>query len=171
MTLGDGADYVKTCFKHKVIPQIFGCPAFDQIEELKKKILANAASVSSTLGGGAHGLMGLTLNAADYDQVAPGTPFVRPPLPPAPVYPTPCTYIQGERIRQDYQRDISEFRQVVDVERALLTQIQGTFEEEYLAEILNQDSHILDGPISDIWDYLFAEYGQVDSGLLVCRTQ
>ena len=59
MTFGNVADYVKTCFKHKVIPQFFGCPAFEQIEELKKKIVANAASVSSTLGGGAHGLMGV----------------------------------------------------------------------------------------------------------------
>ena len=75
MSSGD-KDYVQTCFKHKVIPTIFGTPAFHQIEDLKRKIVANAASVPTTLGGGAHGHMGLTMTNADYANIS-ATPYVK----------------------------------------------------------------------------------------------
>lgn len=168
MSAGD-KDYVQTCFKHKVIPTIFGTPAFHQIEDLKRKIVANAASVPTTLGGGAHGHMGLTMTDAEYANIS-ATPYVRPPLPAPVVFPTPCTYIQGELLCSAHKTTMDAYRTTVDVERALLGQIQGAFEEEYLSEIINADSHVLEGPISDIWDYLYDKYGQVDSEVLANRT-
>ena len=164
-----GTDYVQTCFKHKVIPTIFGTPAFHQIEDLKRKIIANAASVPTTLGGGAHGHMRLAMTDLEFANVSP-TPYVRPALPGPIVFPTPCTYIQGELLRSAHKTAMDSYRATVDVERALLGQIQGAFEEEYLAEIVNPDSHVLEGPISDVWDYLYDEYGQVDSEVLANRT-
>ena len=53
-------DYT-TFFAVKVLPQIHGEPTYVQLKNLKDLLKANAARVTSELGGGAHGHLGLIL--------------------------------------------------------------------------------------------------------------
>lgn len=51
------------------------------VRRLKKEVVQCAIAIPSDLGGGAHGLLGLVIPAADYATIVPATPFVRPAAP------------------------------------------------------------------------------------------
>lgn len=53
-------------FPQRSVEKIHGEPNYATLHQLNKTLRANASSVPSTLGGGAHGLLGLLLPAADY---------------------------------------------------------------------------------------------------------
>ena len=53
-------------FPHPIIGKVKGKPDREQIKKIEKKIQENAASVQSTLGGGNHGHLGLTMTDTDY---------------------------------------------------------------------------------------------------------
>ena len=57
-----------------------GEPTYETIHTIHALLKANAASVSSELGGGAHGLLGLTLANTTYTPLA-GVAFTRPANP------------------------------------------------------------------------------------------
>ena len=71
------SESVKQNFPFPIIPRESGLPNFQQINGLHGKSKANMASVSSTLGGGAHGLLGLGLSPPTYLQIM-GAHFHRP---------------------------------------------------------------------------------------------
>ena len=49
-----------------MLNQIHGAPTFLTLMDLKKKLQANARSIGSDLGGGAHGLLGVVLSPPEY---------------------------------------------------------------------------------------------------------
>jgi hypothetical protein len=73
-------------FPHKP-SKIHGLPLFETLKELKLALEANASSVSSNLGGGAHGYLGAVLDAQTYavivsnDATGNPQPFVIPTFP------------------------------------------------------------------------------------------
>ena len=71
-------DYAKTYFEYPRLTKIHGEPSFDTLKPFRNEIKANLASVSSELGGGIHGHLGLGFRAVDYNSITPGTPYVRP---------------------------------------------------------------------------------------------
>ena len=62
------------------MPRHEGEPDYEAIKNRHDIAKANASSVTSSLGGGAHGLLGLTLILATYQNFT-GHPFVRAPDP------------------------------------------------------------------------------------------
>ena len=73
-------------YEYKVLTKIVGEPNFNKLMVLFKELKANAAAVPCTLAGGANGYLGMLVSAAQYQTVAPGTPFVRPNAPPSTCY-------------------------------------------------------------------------------------
>ena len=71
------SETIKANFPFPIIPREPGLPTFQIINDVHNKSKANAASISSSLGGGAHGLLGLGLSPATYHQIT-GSHFVRP---------------------------------------------------------------------------------------------
>jgi hypothetical protein len=67
-------DTIIASFTNK-IPKIQGAPDFSSLSELKQLLGANAAEKDMTLGRGTNGYLGLILTAAEYNTIAPGTPF------------------------------------------------------------------------------------------------
>ena len=49
-------------FPHPTMPKHNGMPTYETIQSVHQKLKANAASIQSELGGGAHGLLGLILS-------------------------------------------------------------------------------------------------------------
>ena len=77
MTLINTIDFVSVFFPQKTIAKIAGQPNFKTLKKLQKQIKANAASVTSSLGGGLHGHLGLLLiPASKYSNIS-GCQFIR----------------------------------------------------------------------------------------------
>jgi hypothetical protein len=74
-------------FPHPTITPVIGIPTYESIAEINLKLNANAASVHSNLGDGAHGLLALAIDPAVYNTISLD-PFVPPANPGAnPVLP------------------------------------------------------------------------------------
>ena len=59
-------NYKYTIFEHENITPVHGEPTFKTLHKLRNKINANAKSIYSNLGGGAHGYLGLVIRGAQY---------------------------------------------------------------------------------------------------------
>ena len=57
---------IKESFPFPAIARFPGRPTFESISEIHVKLKANASSIHSELGGGTHGLLGLTLQPGTY---------------------------------------------------------------------------------------------------------
>ena len=53
-------------FPHPIITPICGQPTYNNLADLKKKLSVNAASIQSSLGGGAHGYLWCVLLPAQF---------------------------------------------------------------------------------------------------------
>ena len=58
-------DYVDTYFELPTLTKIHGEPTYFQLKELKNELKSNATSVTTDLGGGGHGHLGLVLTPAE----------------------------------------------------------------------------------------------------------
>ena len=71
------SETIKANLPFPIIPQKPGLPMFHIVNKVHNKSKANAALISSSLGGGAHGILGLGLSSATYHQIT-GSHFIRP---------------------------------------------------------------------------------------------
>ena len=74
-------DNIVAKFPTKILPPIPGEPDYDCISQLDKIMYGNAATLPTTLGGGAHGHVGLIMKATLYVTLA-ATAYVTPNEPP-----------------------------------------------------------------------------------------
>ena len=63
-------------FEHPILTKIIGPLTYRQLKTIKDELKANAASIYSELGGGAHGYLGLVLTMLEYANVS-ATMFIR----------------------------------------------------------------------------------------------
>ena len=81
-------------FPHPTLTPVIGIPTYESLAEVNLKLNANAASVHSNLGDGAHGLLPLTIDPAVYATIS-NTPFIAPANPgPQPDIPAGATTTQ-----------------------------------------------------------------------------
>ena len=74
-TMTININYKDTLLKQDNLTPIRGKPTFETLHNIRNEIKANAKSVYSNIGGGAHGHLGLVLTDAQYALISP-TPFV-----------------------------------------------------------------------------------------------
>ena len=67
-------------FQHKTLSRVHGQPIYATLQILFGELKANASSVPTTLGGGAHGHLSLLLTDATYTTLS-AVPFISPPNP------------------------------------------------------------------------------------------
>ena len=154
-------DYAKTYFEHPRLTKIHGEPSFSNLKLFRNEIKANLASVSSELGGGAHGHLGLGFTDVDYASIAPGTPYVRPVHPGA----TPAvgtTQHETTRLRDEWRDQIKLFREVTDVEKTIVKQIVEVIDPKYLKSIRDRVTNTITKSLVEILDFLFERYGIVE---------
>ena len=73
-------DYLKTHFEYTELTKVHKCPSYDTLKKIKDELKTNASRVTSDLGGGGHGHLGLVLTSTEYALVAP-IPYARPDHP------------------------------------------------------------------------------------------
>ena len=156
-------NYKDTYFQFKELTKIHGEPNYDSIKRMHNEVKANAASVPSTLGGGAFGHLGLVLTPNQYAMVS-NAPFNRPNHPGQCVIPPAATQAQIQAIRDTHTEQLRLFNEVLGVEAALRQQINEAIESSYLQRIRNRQTNAITMPVSDIFHlHLFQNYGEVDS--------
>lgn len=60
------ADKIKLHFPHTIITKILGKPTHSSVQTLTQQLYENSAAITSTLGGGAHGDLGLMIKTEEY---------------------------------------------------------------------------------------------------------
>ena len=158
-------DYVDTYFEFRVLTKIHGEPTYETLKAMKNQLKSNACSVTSDLGGGAHGHLGLLLTPTEYAITSP-TPYVRP------VHPGVLTIVQGTahheatRLRAEHKESIRFFRETVDVEKALKKQVVAALDPKFLDSLRDPTSNSIMVPIHEVLAHLFRRYGRVDADTL-----
>jgi len=153
-------NYRETVFAHHDLTQIHGEPTFSDLKLLTREIKANAMAVHSTLGGGAHGHLGLVLTPAQYALLSP-TPFVRPVFPAALVVPAGTTAVASSNMERTHKEQLRLFREVMGVENALKQQLTKAVDSAFLDTIRDPVTFVLEGSIADNLTFLLTTYGKV----------
>ena len=112
-------DYISTYFEHPTLTKIHGKPTYTTLRKMKKELMRNAASVTSDLGGGANGHLGLIISPLDYSTVN-ATAYIRPVHPGFLVIPAGTTKHESKRLQDEHRQDILNFRETVNVEKAMI---------------------------------------------------
>ena len=129
--------------------------------------------VVSTRGGGAHGHLGLVLSATDY-QLITLTPFVRPVDPGDFQIPinNPNLTMDQVNIMCAHHKSLREAFDKVDAVDSVLKQfLVEAIEPDYLLEIRNSTTQMLEGNIPHIVCQLFATYGNLTTQALMEKQQ
>ena len=107
-------DYVVTYFKVPELNKIHGAPICAKLRETKDQVKANASSVSSELGGRAHGHLGLVLTDGKYAKIT-ATPYICPAHPgPMEISVLMAQHLET-RMREDHTALIQVFREATDL--------------------------------------------------------
>ena len=134
------SETIKSNFPFPIIPRELVLPTFQIVNGVQNKSKANADSVSSSLCGGAHGLLGLGLSPATYHQIM-GSHFIRSNNPGALTQNfTGTSVAMSEQIRQ-HKEELRIFRQVENSDLALKSQIIDVFDETYLRGLRKLERH------------------------------
>jgi len=141
---------VKENFPHPHISSQSGMPTYEVISAVHRKLKANAASVSSTLGGGTHGLLGLTILPVTYQTIT-GHAFV------APV----STQEQiGEAVRQ-HKEPLKIWKEYNVTDQTLKNQLLSTFDEVYLKGLRDRHVGYQNVTARDMLQHLYTNYGVI----------
>ena len=154
------SETVKLNFPFPIIPKNPGLPTYKVISEVHSKGKANAASIASELGGGSHGLLGLTLSTATYLQLT-GNAFVRPINPGTiPTNVMGSAAVMAEQVRQ-HKEQLRVFRQVENTELALKSQLIESFDETYFRGLRGRHTGYTNISYLRMISHLYDTYGSI----------
>ena len=112
------------------------------------------------LGGGNNGHAGMLLSAADYDNLAPGTPFANPANPG--IYPINVTNANRARLEAEHKEEARQFQTFVGVGLGLKDLIQKAIEDDYLLELKQERVAYLHVTPLQMVAHLRTRWGTVD---------
>ena len=115
------------------ITQVHDQPTNQDIDWLEEELIAVASSIPMMLGGGNNGHAGMLLSVADYDGLAPGTPFGIPANPG--IYPNNVTNANHARLDTEHKEEAKQFQTFVCMGLGLKDLIQKVIEDNYLLEL------------------------------------
>jgi hypothetical protein len=160
MSASSHVNYRENYFQHTALTKITGDPTYASLAKLERECKANGKSVSCTLGGGLHGHLGLVCSAVAYNRISPGVPFNRPVLPVLPDL-SGSTAAQIEDARQIFKDNLAAFNACNLIERTIVQQINTALDEDCLADLIDDDTGLLEGTIPEIIQTLFDTYGAI----------
>ena len=154
-------NYVKTYFIHLTLTPIQGEPEYLTLKVLKNEIKANASKVTSDLGGGGHGHLGLVLTPAEYGMIS-AVPYVRPLHPGPLIIPLNTSQHEATRLTLAHSESIRVFRETIEVEKALWNQICAAIDDTYYKEWIISATNTVIEPLSVFLTWLFTTYRDID---------
>ena len=167
MKLQIDIDYKNNVFELPQLTRIIGEPSTATLIDLRNEIRCNAQSVTTTLGGGKYGHLGLVMSATAYQALPDTVPYLRPEyLGPFRIEQRNATETEIAQEKADYDESIRLWREVKAVERALVQQIVAAVEPKYLKALRKQLTTKIMRDVKGILSYLFDNYGKVPPAVL-----
>jgi hypothetical protein len=116
------------------VTKIHGQPTNRDIDRLEDELIAIASNQHSELGGGLHGHAGLVRSVANYELMAPRTPFIFPANPG--VYPQgPIPAAQRPQREAEHKALVAQFQACTGASKGLKDLILKAVEEDFLLEL------------------------------------
>ena len=154
-------DDIVAKFPTKILPPITGGPYYDCISQLNQLMYGNAATLLTTLGGGAHGRSGLIIKATLYVTLA-ATAYVTPNEPPrTPDVPTTMTSASRQQLQDQHVEEHRIFTNHVNMYDALKTQFLDAVEEPYVSELRDRYTRYMGVTTKDMLDHYMDRYGNI----------
>ena len=149
-------------FPHKRLPTIDDEPTYITIKVAHKCLSANASTIKTTLGGGRHGYLPLTMPPAHYANFS-HTVFVVPTnLGLTPMYPARATsaVIATLKARHDEQR--CQWEEYIAVMQTLKKQVILAINNTYLQGIKDPTTEFHNVILLHMLEYLYDNYGKIN---------
>ena len=154
-------DEIRSGFPQPSVPAIDGEPTYESIKTVHDILKSNAASVPTTLGGGAHGHLGLVLNPTVY-LVVTGANFVSPANPGVTAtIPTGSTTAQIGVLTRQFNSDYKIYTECGRTEQALKQLLLGAVDDIYVSSLRNQYTGYTAVTTLAILTHLYDTYGQI----------
>ncbi|MGL5937053.1 MAG: hypothetical protein ACRCZI_15690, partial [Cetobacterium sp.] len=131
---------------------------------LRKELYANLCEVTSDLGGGNHGHLGMVMPAAEYALLSNGVAYIHPEQPDLPNYGGTAAVIANDQLLYQEEKQVyQEYRAISNHTKAMLVQcIPPTF----IRPLLDPRLGTANTTPKAIMDHLLATYGEIqDSDL------
>lgn len=155
-------DFVNS-FPEPSISSISGEPTYADIKRVHDSLKNNATSVPSTLGGGAHGHLGLIMEDATYHTLT-GSHFVIPANPGnGPVIAVGATQAQIGAATRQYNQTYKCFHTCTRVDLALKQQIIKAFDSTFLESQKDPNTGYNNVSVLDMIVELYDLYGAIDA--------
>lgn len=152
---------IKESFPYPVIPKHVGLPTYDVIAAIHMKLKANAASISSTLGGGNHGLLGITVSRTTYLNIT-GHQFQAPTNPGAlPTIPASQTGPQISEIVRQHKESLRLWREYNATQMALKQILLASFDEVYFKGLRDRHVGYQNSTFQHMMQHLYTNYGVI----------
>jgi hypothetical protein len=160
-------DVIIDGFPNPTIAPIIGLPNYATIADIHLKLNANAASVFSSLGDGAQGLLSLTVSDAIYNSIS-DVPFVTPINPgPQPVIPGAATGNQITAITRAHNENHRIWKEYLATDKALKQQLLAAVHESYYRTLRHRITGFANTTTRQLLDHLYATYGNLTPADLV----
>ena len=154
-------DDIVAKFPKKILPPLTGELDYDCISQLNQLMYGNAATLPTTLGGGAHGYVSPIVKATLYMTLA-ATVYVTPNEPPiTPDVPTTATSAPRQQLRDQHAEEHQIFTNHVNMNNALKTQLLDAVEEPYVSELRNRYTGYMGVTTRDMLDRLMDRYSNI----------
>ena len=148
-------------FPIPIVARITGQPAYERIKELNEELNANASSISTTRGGGAHGHLALTVSATTYATLSANN-FVAPTLPPA-VNPAGMTGPQLTNANRINDEEKAEYFTYQNIQAALKKQIIHAVEPIFLQAVRAPYVGFANKTAYDLLKHLYDTYANISA--------
>ena len=156
ITSATSVEKVIESFPIPVLTRISGQLTYEKLREVNKELNANAASVASARGGGAHGHLALTVSPTVYATLS-ATPFTAPVMPTR-GNPAGMTGPQIENANRIYDAAITEYTTYVNLQKALRKQLIAAVDPLFLDAIKQPYVGFANVPVYDMLRHLYTTY-------------
>jgi hypothetical protein len=151
----------ETYFQHKVLTKIVGIPTYANLKILQDELKANASSVSSVLGGGHYGHLGLVLAPAQYLLLPNSAPWVAPPAPGPFLPPVGATGPQIAAAKEVWRASEKCFDLYHATSKALVSQVVDAVDPMHIRALVNRATGAYTTDLHLLLAHLFTSYGTV----------
>ena len=134
-------------------------PTPQDIRLLLKQVYACARSVPSSLGGAAHGHLGMVMTVPGYHAVAPGTAWDMPDLPQQPIYNGQAAAIANQKL--EFETEMSEYNTAHSLENQLKNMLQAAVPSIYTASLEHDLHGYATVTCEEILTHLTTNYGTI----------
>jgi hypothetical protein len=162
MPSNNHADIVGS-FPNPTLPPIVGLPTYTTIAEMHLLLNQNAASVDSNLGGGQHGLLGLTVSPAIYATVSPVL-FVLPAHPGQhPVHLPGATAAQISEANRLHDVLLRTWQLTQATDKALKQLLLAALDPMYVHTLRHRLTGFAAISTRQLLDHLYLKYGRISA--------